>query len=159
MPRGLDLRELGITLHNRLRNKSDLRVTAEISEVFLPLLISALKRRLPKLRDPHLVHTAATDTLIAYFECPKKFDPTKKSLIGYLYMDAYGNLLNTLKQQQIFVELHPHVPEYEVDAAIVTCDPERDLTEQASPLVQRLLDELADPVDREVLSMMIDGIR
>jgi DNA-directed RNA polymerase specialized sigma24 family protein len=159
MPRDIDLRELGITLHKQLLNKTDNRVTAELSEVFLPLLISDLRRRFPNLRDPHLVQTVATDTLITYFEHPERFDSAKGSLIGYLYMDAYGNLRNILMQQQIFVELHPHVPEHEVAAAIGGDDPEQELIEKSSPLVQRMLEHLTDPTDRELVLMMMDGVR
>jgi RNA polymerase sigma-70 factor, ECF subfamily len=159
MPGNIDLRELGITLHRRLLNKADNRVTAEISEVFLPLLISDLRNRLPDLSDPHLVQTVAADTLITYFEHPERFDPGKRSLIGYLYMDAYGNLRNILKQQQIFVELHPHVPEHEVVAAISGDDQEQELLEKTSPFVRRTLEQLTDETDREFVLMMMDGVR
>jgi DNA-directed RNA polymerase specialized sigma24 family protein len=159
IPRDIDLRELGITLHIRLLNKTDNRVTAELSEVFLPLLISDLRRKFPNLRDPHLVQTVATDTLITYFEHPERFDPAKSPLIGYLYMDAYGNLRNILMQQQIFVELHPHVPEHEVIAAIAGDDPEQELIEKSSPLVQRTIEHLTDSRDRELVLMMMDGVR
>lgn len=159
MPRDVDLRELGINLHERLLNKADNRVTAEISEVFLPTLISDLRNRFPNLGDPHLVQTIAIDTLIRYFEQPKRFDPTRGTLIGYLYMDAYGDLRNILKQQQIFVELHPVVSEYEMAIAIGGDDPEQKLLDKASPLVQRTLARLTDPTDRELVLMMMDGVR
>jgi hypothetical protein len=37
-------------------------------------------------------------------------------------MDANGNLRNILKQQQIFVEVHPVVPEHGLDAASYVSD-------------------------------------
>ena len=159
MPRDIDLRELGFTLHQRLVSNADNRVTAEISEVFLPLLISDLRKRFPDLSDPHLVQTVSADSLITYFEHPERYHPARGSLIGYLYMDAYGNLRNILKQQQIFVEVHPVVPEHEVDAASSGDDPEQELLKKTSPLVQRTLSQLTDATDRELVLMMMDGVR
>src|SRR5262249_36112143 len=105
MARTADLKELSNSLHERLLRNRDASVTAEVSELFLPLVLNALRSKLPRISDPHLAETAAIDSLMAYLERPEKFDPVKGSLIGYLYMDAYWNLRNILKQQESFVAL------------------------------------------------------
>lgn len=82
-----NLRELGNSLHARLLGGEE-SVRAEISERFLPLLITALRRRFLRLTDPHLVDTAAADAVIGYLSHPEKYHPDRGSLIGYLYLNG-----------------------------------------------------------------------
>jgi len=159
MTQEADLKELGQALHRRLLTKQDGRVTAEIAEVFLPLLANALHRKFPNLPDPHQAETVAIDSLLRYFAQPEKFDPDKGSLIGYLYLAAYRDLLNLLKHSQKFVELHPRALEHEVSVAVGADNPEAHLLEEASPIVQRALAKVTDPIDRELVALMMDGVR
>jgi len=159
MPSDVDLRELGSTLHDRLLNRKDDRVTAEIAELFLPLLVSDLKKHYSNLSDLQLIESVAIDTLMTYFERPWKFDPTKRSLIGYLYMDADGDLRNILRQQQISFALRPQIPEHVMNAIEADADPEQTLLEGSSPLVRRVLEYVPDATDRRLLLLMMDGVR
>ena len=159
MPSDVDLRELGNTLHDRLLNRKDDRVTAEIAELFLPLLVSDLKKHYSNLSDLQLIESVAIDTLMTYFERPWKFDPTKRSLIGYLYMDADGDLRNILRQQQISFALRPQIPEHVMNAIEADADPEQTLLEGSSPLVRRVLEYVPDATDRRLLLLMMDGVR
>jgi RNA polymerase sigma-70 factor (ECF subfamily) len=158
MPEPRDLKELGEALHRRLLARDDHRVTAEISELFLPPLARALCRRFPHLNDPHEIESAAIDSLMNYLSHPKKFDPARSSLLGYLHLDASRNLLNFLARRKKVVALHTPLPEYETQV-IEAEDPETQLLAQASPLVQRALGRLSSPVDREVLALMMEGER
>ena len=153
-----NLRESGEALHRRLLGGGDNRVTAEIAELFLPPLAQSLSRRFPRLPDPHQTESAAIDSLLAYLAQPEKFDPAKGSLLGYLHLDASRNLLNFLKSQKKSVELQVELAEYEVPAGEDE-NPETQLIERASPLVARVLATVSDPVDREMVALMMDGVR
>lgn len=153
-----DLKDLGEALHHRLLTREDNQVTAEISERFLPLLAQSLKCRFSRLPDPHHIESAAIDSLLHYLAQPEKFDPSKGSLIGYLYLDAARNLLNFLKQQKKSVELQGDLAEYKVPAGEDE-NPEMQLIERTSPLVARVLARVSDPVDRELVALMMDGVR
>ena len=156
-----DFKTAGAALHSRLLARTDNRVTAEIAELCLPPLARSLKRflrRFPQLSDPHQAENAAEDSLLAYFAHPEKFDPTKGPLLNYLYLDASRNLLNFLKQQKKVVELQEPLPEYEVLDKEAS-DPETQLIAQASPLVRLVREYVTDPLDRELIELMMDGVR
>jgi DNA-directed RNA polymerase specialized sigma24 family protein len=160
------LREIGETLHRRLLNQSDSSVTASISELFFPLLVKSLKASFHYFSDAHIIETVAEDTLINYLTSPEKFDPAKRSLIGYLYMDAYWDVKNLIEKPKKVVELYPHSSEYEVNAVKIDNNPEQVLLEREtqlqgenSDLVRITRSVIADPVDREVLELMMEGVR
>jgi RNA polymerase sigma-70 factor (ECF subfamily) len=157
------LRALGDALHDRLRRGEDRRVTAEIAEAFLPPLVKALTRKFSTLPDSHQIQMAATDALMAYFRQPEKFDPARSSLIAYLYLIARRDLLNFLDREKKFVALDLAAAEYEVTAAISADhpadNPEARLLEAASPVVRLMLEKVTDPVDRELVRLMMEGER
>ncbi len=146
-------------MHNRYLADKSKSIADEISNLFLPLLTGALKRKFHYLRDPHLVETVANDALLNYLKHPEKFDPEKRSLIGYLYMDACGNLLNLLKQQQRLAELQRAAMENELKATDRAYDPERLLIEAESSIIKQMGALVTDPVDRELVSLMMEGVR
>ena len=158
MPEERDFKRLGEELHHRLLVREDNLVSAEIAELFLPLLAQALTRRFPHLSDPHQTATVAIDSLLAYFAHPEKFDPAKGSLLGYLYLDASRDLLNFLERRKKVVELHTSLSEYEMQA-IEPENPETLLLAKSSPLVERALAQLDDPTDRKLAALMMDGVR
>ncbi len=151
-----NLREVGIALHARLL-VGEVSARTKISEVFLPLLIAGLGRRFPRLADPHLVDTAAADALMSYFRQPQKYDPDRGSLIGYLYLNACGRLLNSLKHHRRLAALHHPVDQ--IEAVAGDGNPENRLIEEAS-MVMRQIDALVSaPDDREMIALMMDGVR
>jgi DNA-directed RNA polymerase specialized sigma24 family protein len=154
-----DHRELGKTLHLRFLNGSETRVSAEISEYFLPMLVTALRNRFPNLPDPQLLETVAIDTLMKYFDHPDDYDPDKRSLIGYFYLDAYWNLVDKLRGLKKNVALCPLSTEYINELAVNTDTPEAKLLEEASPIVNRVFAELTDHTDREIVLLMMGGVR
>src|SRR5437870_736068 len=97
MGKDAELRELGEHLHQKLVSGEDIRVTAQIAELFLPLITSHLRRKFRSLGDPHAVESAAIDSLMAYFENPEKFKTERGSLLQYLFMDARYNIVDALR--------------------------------------------------------------
>ncbi len=79
--------------------KGDPTAPSIISERLYPTLKTYLEQKFPEV-DQDLIVMALDDALIDYFKHPQKYDPSKKSLIGYLKMAARGDLLNALDSQQ-----------------------------------------------------------
>jgi RNA polymerase sigma-70 factor (ECF subfamily) len=161
-----DLREIGKELHSRLLEKTDSRVTASISEIFFPLLVKSLKSSFHYLPDSHVIETIAEDTLIKYLEKPEKFDPSKRSLIGYLFMDAYWDVKNLIGRAKKVVELYPQVAEYEVQAVAHDSNPESLFLEQEALQVSEdsewsdiVGSVIREPTDRAILELLLDGVR
>jgi Tol biopolymer transport system component/DNA-directed RNA polymerase specialized sigma24 family protein len=154
---GLDLREAGRRLHARYLAERD-GAANEITEIFLPLLVYALGRRFRHLPDPHLVATVANDALIGYFISPEKFDPEKGSLIGYLYLDAYRNLLNAIRHEKLMARRFAALEE-DLPQRAEAQTPEDDLIEGESSLLRQLEAIITDPVDWQIVQLMIEGVR
>src|SRR5689334_1911013 len=100
MTENIDYKAIGYALHDRLLVRKDNRVTAEIVEIFLPLLLAALKRRHPSHHDPHELETAAHSALMAYLQHPETYNPAKLSLLSYLRMSAEGDLKNMWRKEK-----------------------------------------------------------
>jgi DNA-directed RNA polymerase specialized sigma24 family protein len=154
----------GRRLHHRLL-EGDVTSTAEIAELFMPIIIDRLNRRYPNLGDPHLIETAVEDALMNYFERPEQYDPAKLSLAGYLRMSANGDLLNALKREkrrpkqeslEEYVELSNGSAEHGVKDDF---DLEATVFARQSPVWQRLADLLPDPIDQQIVLLMMEGIR
>lgn len=160
------LKQLGYTLHQLLL-EGDPTATAQIAETFMPWMIAQLGHRYPNLSDPHLIATAAADALINYFGRPDQYDPARGSLAFYLRMSANGDLLNLLKQNRIemssqrlgkIVELDDPNAEHEVEIQ-AEFDLEAWVFNQQSPVWEWLPRLLPDPIDQEILSLMLAGVR
>lgn len=160
------LRELGYTLHQLLLD-GDLTASSQIAEIFMPLVIEQLRRGYPQLHDPDLIDSAVIDTLINYFARPEQYDPTKLPLVGFLRMAANGDLLNLLRRSRKeikglnsgkIVELDASTMEHEVEIPDEV-DLEADTLNQYSPVWEWLPRLLPDPIDQEIVLLMLEGIR
>jgi len=160
------LEQLGRVLHERVLD-GDVTASAEVAEVLMPLTISRLRRSYHSLYDPHLVDTAVEDALMNYFSRPQQYDPAKSSLASYLYMSARGDLLNLLERDKRYtehlrlvecVELDNSETEYGVEVKD-EFDLEALILALNSPVWQRLSDLLPDPVDQEIVLLMMEGVR
>jgi len=85
-------------IHERLL-QGDPTATAQIAEAALPLLERHLRTSRREIRDAPMIADAAADALMDYFKNPGKFDPAKRSLLGYLKMAALCDLLNRLAKE------------------------------------------------------------
>jgi RNA polymerase sigma-70 factor (ECF subfamily) len=102
-------------LHRRLLDRDPI-APAQLAELVLYPLTTRLRARFPEVPDPALIDDAAADAVLNYAARPEQFDPTKRSLFGYLQMSAGGDLknaLDALRRRQLreesldVVELHP----------------------------------------------------
>lgn len=160
------LKQLGFKLHRRLV-EGDLIVTAEIAETFMERTARRLQQRFSILDDPHLIEEAVIEAIVNYFERPAQYDPAKRSLAGYFYMSARGDLLNLLKREKReayhlvlteIVELDDSGSEHGVEIQD-DFDVEAWVLNQNSPIWQQIIRLLPDPFDQEIVLLMMDGVR
>lgn len=89
------------TLQLIRRLSSDPPDPTALSELFMLCyepLIAKLKKQLPAI-DKDEIYEIAFQTIERFAKAPQKYDPQKKTLLGYLLMDAAGDLKNNLKRK------------------------------------------------------------
>lgn len=155
-------RIVGDELHQRLL-ASDITVSAEIAEQFLPLLMANLARRFARRYGSDLVETAVIDAMKSYLEAPQQYDPAKKSLFGYLLMSAWRDFQNLLRNEKRafpkeVVELDAIDGEYEVEDKS-SPSVEAQVAHSASGLLPRLQELLPNEQDQEMVWLMMEGVR
>jgi DNA-directed RNA polymerase specialized sigma24 family protein len=134
-------------------------VSAEVCEVFLPVLKKSLELHFHHVHDPHLMASFAIDSLMNYLSKPERFDPARSSLLAYLYMDACGDLLNYLDKQKRFVELHASTSEHDIRGLVDDANPERRIIEQSFLIAEEAIAEITDPTDRRLLELILEQVR
>lgn len=156
-------------LHQHLLD-GDPTASARVAEAYLAPVFERLCRRHREVRDEALLYDAATDAVLDYTEHPTRYDPEKLPLLSYLAMAANGDLLNAIAREQRragrVVSLHAVVDddparnryqepgvEDEIDLDRLTADPAR------RELAERLRREVPDPRDRQLVALLLDGVR
>src|SRR5262245_2090760 len=86
-------------LIQRLRD-GDPAAPEEFCDRYLPVLRSDRYWRVAGVRDDHMVVDAAIDAVFDFGQRPHRYDPARKSVLGYLRMAARGNLLNALERER-----------------------------------------------------------
>ncbi len=160
------LRQLGAELHARLLAGASMTITSEIADVFLPAVTRSLRGEFPTLSDQHLVDTAVEDALIEYFNHPARFDPQRAGLLTYLRWRARSRLLNLLAGQKKLsagekvVEVEQAEMVYEMKESDLS-GPEDALArrEADETTLQKLREVFADPVDLEIVKLLMEGVR
>ncbi len=149
--------DAGPSLHDRLL-AGDPTAFAQIAERYLSPLVARLRRKFPA-SDPDLIDHAVMDALLNYRDRPTQFDPTRRTLGGYLLMSARGDLLNSLHETRTnFVELDAATAEYQVEIADET-EMEPEVWARLSPVWERLHAILDNPIDEQIVLLMMDGVR
>ena len=145
-------------LYRRLCS-GDPTAPAEFVEYWLDPLFRRLRRAYPHV-DEDLVVDAVTDAILALIRHPSSYDPRRGSLGSYLWMSARGDLNNALERQNRQrgregptdpVELLAHERNFRMQESI-----EEPAVETAGG---QLLATVVDPVDRQVLALMLHGER
>jgi len=155
-------REFETQLHTRLL-QGDITATAEIAEHLLFNLIGRLHRRYPHLDDAHLVDTAVHEAMMQYFQHPEWYDPRRAALSSYLLMSADGDLRNMLKGERgnaVFTATSLDDSEQEGTISLVDgFDLEHEVASTFSTTWSHLQNHLPNPVDQEIVQLMLDNVR
>ena len=89
---------------NELRHRligGDPTASADLFDLYLQSTVIHLERVYPSLKqfDPDIIWDAAVNALFSFCQKPTKFDPSRRSLEGYLGMAARGDLLNMVRKE------------------------------------------------------------
>jgi hypothetical protein len=164
MPPDDDLQRKSIQLHQLLAS-GDPTAAARLAEIHIPLLVRRLSERYPPVKYNHLVETAAHDAFLNYIKRPQQYDPSKLPLDRYLLMSASSDFLNSLKtirreneRSHQFVELDALDAEQEIgdDRGLSVED---EILVRTSSLWGVLATQVTDPVDQEIVMLMLDNER
>lgn len=149
-----------LALHARLV-AGDPTATLDSIERWLPELIRLLALRFPRAagEDEHIIATAGIDALLDYTRNPQRYNPQQSSLGHYLFIIAKRDLLNALRpvdrrrESEVpidAVELFlPDENRYVEDQAISKVD--------ATAVWEGVMAEITDPVDRQILRLLLEG--
>jgi RNA polymerase sigma-70 factor, ECF subfamily len=92
------LQEQALEVHRRLL-QGDPTASLDATELLLNPLITRLRARWPTL-DHDTNYDAATEVLVQYLQAPARYDPVKASVLGWLFMQAHGDLINGYRTKQ-----------------------------------------------------------
>jgi hypothetical protein len=152
-------------LHQRLID-GDLVASQELAAAFLLPVVNRLKQRFPGLGDESFVFDAATDAILSYAERPAQYDPHGLRLLAYLVMSADGDLRNALRRHQR--RERRERPMSDVELLLDARNPEEEetvhpeeyaVTPQVKEIARRVREVTPDPVDQQLIDLMIKGER
>jgi RNA polymerase sigma-70 factor (ECF subfamily) len=151
-----------IALHLRLI-AGDPTATLDSIERWLPQLVRSLGMRFAQVasEDEHIITTAAIDALLSYTANPQKYDPARGTLSYYLYMLAYGDLLNALRSRSKRSKTEIPIPAADPSALIENSDIANKVAGSldAHATLDRVRAVLTGPEDHLILSLMLAGER
>src|SRR5581483_1871528 len=147
-PQILRTSEQQAALHARLV-AGDPVAPAELAAAFLDHLI----RRLDRKHRSDLCGEAAGDAIMALIKNPKSYDPARgKTLGGYLYMSAEGDLLNLLRKEK------RHFHKKEGDAVELGRHRGNHREEEADPALALIREEQVSTAKNELLPAVCAGL-
>lgn len=149
----------------------------DLAEAFLTPLLESLHRTFPDdaLSDPTLVDNCVIDTLLNFPKRPEKMDPSRGTLWTYLYLDAKRDVLNAQDSHNRRRALENSISaDVEQDAQRRNEEQEgrafaASVGENAPPYLPEGISLalvraevaaiLADPTDRAIVTLLMDGVR
>jgi len=162
-----DIDGLALKLHEKIVAGDGL-ATSMLAELVVPEIVERLRRKYHTVRDPHVIDTAVADAMLTYLKAPEKFDKRRGGLLGYLWMSAEGDLLNSLKQLKIrgerqqgenVVELMARPTEYRADKDSGNPESVYARVEEENRVDKEICSVLEEASDREIARLMLDGVR
>lgn len=151
------------TLQLIRRLSSDPPDPVVLSELFMRCyepLIAGLKKQYPAT-DEDVIREIAFQTIEQFAEAPQKYDPQKKTLLGYLIMDVAGDLKNKLNRkgyEKNWTVLVEDWTLYGNRTIEETSNPEME-AEAIGQYLSKLRELMADDTDFMIAKMMEMGLR
>lgn len=148
--------------HRRLLDPNDLTAPSDFADWIYADLVHRVRTRVAPGADPALVEEAAGNALLKYIDSPHRYDPNASGLRGYLTMAAYRDYLNESAKEQrraaLPLAMTEDAPEREV------ADPVQDIERlmgqiEIEPLLEAIDEAFPDPIDRQVVALLLDGER
>jgi RNA polymerase sigma-70 factor (ECF subfamily) len=154
-------------LHQRLL-AGDVTAPRELAERLIPLVRRRLGQLEHSVEDPAMVRSAIGLVIARYLRHPERFDPDRGGLVGYLAMEARGDVLNELatldrrrgheRPADNIVELERPGRDTTVEEEVLERLDPGDVPPDVARAALQALSEL-DEVDRRLVQMMADGVR
>ncbi len=88
-----ELRQQALDVHERLL-LGDPTASVDAAQLLLDPVVARLERKWPDPAYRDACHDAAVDVLVVYLADPSRYQPAQSSLVGWLVMQAHGDLLN-----------------------------------------------------------------
>jgi RNA polymerase sigma-70 factor (ECF subfamily) len=160
------LQEQALGVHQRLL-RGDPTASLDASELILNPLVARLRAKWPTL-DEIYCYDAATEVLVQYLQAPERYDPSKSSVLGWLAMQAHGDLTNDYQSRQKRFERSwtvesdlPSRPESEDPARLEDYLPPTQLDARLEPsrMLATVYLAFPDERDRQLIWHVIDGSR
>jgi hypothetical protein len=149
-------------IDERIRN-ADPTAPAELAQKALPLLEQHLKVNNKTVRDHDQITDAAIETLMTYIKCPEKFNPAKRSLLGYLKMSAAADLKNEFskegRRRDHFAEsVERPVELFNSDGKGIPGEPKA--ADDSDRIVEETISQLfTSDQDRQIAMLIVDRVR
>lgn len=96
--RRAELQEQALEVHRRLL-LDEPTAPLDATELLLGPLTGRLCAQWSKL-DRDACHDAATEVLVQYLQAPARYDPTRASLMSWLFLQAHRDLINDYESKQ-----------------------------------------------------------
>lgn len=145
--------------------QSDPTAFAELCERVLPELVTFLQTRFPQ-QDGHHLEMVAIDVLLQFRSEPEKYDPQKLSVVAYLRMAAWGDMLNLLdknrRRDQRLIELDElsvQADENPIETYFALDEWLEQFTDLSRREVLAALEAEIDSNDKAILVLMMEGVR
>jgi RNA polymerase sigma-70 factor (ECF subfamily) len=162
VPPDADDMAFGRAIHERMI-VGDPVASSDLCESYLLRLERILLSQFPTT-GVDLVHDAAIEAVLGYIQHPVRYDPSRRSLFGYLLMSARGDLMNLRERHRGWLSEQPMGDAVELDGLVRN----RTVTEvdvvdavaddlAASRLLERALAVAHDDEERTVLRLMLGG--
>jgi hypothetical protein len=149
------------TFHQRICARNDPIAFAELAERLYVLLVQDVRRRAGTQADPMLVEEAVGQALLDYHDMPERYDPSRKSLQGYLVMAAYRDFQNAQAKEYRVMERQVSL----FDPAFQECDIVEETTDSVDGQLDtqelwKLVDEaFPDAVERRIVTLIVNRVR
>lgn len=147
--------------HYRMLDPEDLTAFAELAEWIYDSLVRKTKERVHSGADETLIEEAVGIALLEYNDAPQRYDPNLTGLLDYLAMAAYRDYLNSVAKEKRRAALSL-TDERGADLDIVddTQDIDRILQRlEVETLLQAIDAAFSDPTDRQIVALLLDGVR
>lgn len=153
--------------HRRIL-QDDVTAFAELCEQALPHLASFLQQIFPQ-EEAQQQEAVAIDTLLTYKAAPGKYNSDKLSLFAYLRMAARSDMLNAIDKEARREQRQQPIDDPNIKGQLPTLDLLTDTGEleewlqtqthlSSTQILQKLDDDL-DKTDKEILLLMLEGVR
>lgn len=161
--------ELDRQIHDRLLAKDPV-APSDLAVTYLATVVRRLGARFRGVRDQTMVYDAAVDAILDYAEHPSRYDPAKLSLLGYLTMSAAGDLRKALAREQRRAMREVSLESVEERLGSweriqrVEAQPDVEAMQAIEALAEeelwrRIAQVISDPVDQELVWLMVHGER